>query len=110
MKKCPCRPLAYGMPKEAAAVFSESCAFDILPSFESANEPKSAASYAEENLLMSGWIHGEKKIQRRSSVLDIPLGDGKVILLGFPAQFRAQPAGTFKLLLNAIFYGAAQNK
>jgi hypothetical protein len=103
-------PLAYGMPKEAAAVFSESCAFDILPSFESTKEPKSAASYAEENLLMSGWIHGEKKIQRRSSVLEMPLGEGRVILLGFPVQFRGQSAGTFKLLFNAIFYGAAQNK
>jgi hypothetical protein len=104
----PSHPLAYGMPKEATAVFSGSCAFDILPSFEAKKEPKSAARYAEDNLLMSGWIYGEKIIQQKSSVLDIPYGNGKVILLGFPVQFRGQPQGTFKLLLNAIFYGPAK--
>ncbi|MEW5900756.1 MAG: M14 metallopeptidase family protein [Acidobacteriota bacterium] len=100
----PGHPLCYGMPKEGAGVFLGSCAFDILPSFESKKEPKSAARYAEENLLMSGWIYGEKFIQQKSTVLDVPYGNGRVILLGFPVQFRGQPYGTFKLLFNAIFY------
>jgi len=98
-------PVAYGMPKEAASVFSESCAFDIMPSFEDKKVPKSVAKYAQENLLMSGWIHGEKLIQQKSSILDIQCEKGKIILLGFPVQFRAQSYGTFKLLFNAIFYG-----
>jgi hypothetical protein len=101
-------PLAYGMPKEAPAVFLGSRAFDILPSFETKKEPKSAARYAAENLLMSGYIYGEKLIQQKSSVLDIPLGKGKVILLGFAVHFRGQPQGTFKLLFNALYYGAAK--
>jgi hypothetical protein len=63
---------------------------------------------AAENLLLSGWIHGEKKIQQRASVLDIPSGKGRVVLLGFPVQFRGQSHGTFKLLFNAIFYGASE--
>lgn len=104
----PSNPLAYGMPKEGAGVFLESCAFDIIPSFGSNPEPKSAAKYASENLLLSGWIYGEKLIQDKSAVLDVPLGKGRIVLLGFPAQFRGQPYGTFKLLFNAILYGAAQ--
>lgn len=104
----PANPLAYGMPKEGAGVFLESCAFDITPSFESKKEPRSAAKYAGENLLMSGWIYGEKIIQDKSAVLDVPLGSGRVVLLGFPVEFRGQPFGTFKLLFNAIFYGAAK--
>jgi hypothetical protein len=100
-------PLAYGMAKEAAAVFSESCAFDILPSYGAAKkEPKSVAKYSGENLLMSGWIHGERMIQQKSAILEVPYEKGKLILLGFPVQFRGQPYGTFKLLFNAIFYGA----
>jgi hypothetical protein len=99
-------PLAYGMPREAAAVFSDSCAFDILPSYGAKKEPKSVAKYAGENLLMSGWIYGEKIIQQKSAVLDVPYEKGKLILLGFPVQFRGQPYGTFKLLFNAIYYGA----
>ncbi|OGD21163.1 MAG: hypothetical protein A2W03_12950 [Candidatus Aminicenantes bacterium RBG_16_63_16] len=101
-------PLAYGMPKEGAGVFAESCAFDIMPSFGSKKEPRSAAKYAGENLLMSGWIHGEKLIRDKSAVLDVPLGSGRVVLLGFPVQFRGQSFGTFKLLFNAILYCAAQ--
>lgn len=96
-------PLAYGMPKETAAVFADSCAFDVLPSFEAKKEPRSAAKYAGENLLMSGWIHGEKLIQQKSALLEVPVEKGKLILMGFPVQFRAQPFGTFKLLFNAIY-------
>jgi hypothetical protein len=104
----PANPLAYGMPKEGAGVFMESCAFDLMPSFAAKKEPRSAAKYAGENLLMSGWIYGEKLIQDKSAVLDVPLGSGRVVLLGFPVEFRGQPFGTFKLLFNAILYGAAQ--
>jgi hypothetical protein len=104
----PTHPVAYGLPPETAGVFSESCAFEILPSFESRKETRSVAKYASEGLLMSGYIYGEKMIQGKSAVLDVPLGRGRAILLGFPVQFRAQPYGTFKLLLNAVFYGAAE--
>ncbi len=104
----PVNPLAYGMPKEGAGVFMGSCAFDIMPSFGAKTEPKSAAKYAGENLLMSGWIYGEKLIKDKSAVLDVPLGTGRVVLLGFPVQFRGQSYGTFKLLFNAILYGASR--
>jgi len=33
------------------------------------------------------------------------LGDGEVVLLGFPTHFRGQPHGTFKLLFNSIYLG-----
>jgi len=102
------QPLAYGMPKEGGVVFSESCAFEILPAFDAKKEPKSAARFAAENLLMSGWIHGEKLIARKSAVLDVPYGQGRVVLLGIPVQFRAQPHGTFKLFFNSLFWAAAK--
>ncbi len=98
-------PIAYGMTPEAAGIFSNSCAFEILPSYKAEKKPDSIAKYAKEHLLMSGWIYGEKIIQQKSAVLDVPMGQGKVILLGFPVQFRAQPYGTFKLLFNSIFLG-----
>jgi hypothetical protein len=96
------------MPKEAASIFSDSCAFDILPSFEGKSEPRSVAKYPSENLLMSGWIHGDRYIQQKSAIVDVPLMKGRIILLGFPVTYRAQPRGTFKLLFNAIYYGAAK--
>ena len=98
-------PIAYGMPKETATVFSNSGAFEILPSFEERKEPKSIAKYPDENPLMSGWIYGDKIIREKTSILDVPYGEGKIILLGFPVQYRAQSYATFRLLLNSIFYG-----
>jgi hypothetical protein len=97
-------PVAYGMTQEAAGVFSNSCAFDILPAFDDDEKPVSAAKYADEHLLMSGWIHGEKIIHHKSAILDVPKGQGRAVLLGFPVQYRAQPYGTFKLLFNSIFF------
>ncbi len=97
-------PLAYGMPKEAAIIFDNSCAFDVMPSFGAKKEPKSISKYPEENPLMSGWIYGDRIIRQKAAILDIPYGKGKIILLGFPVQFRAQSYGTFRLLFNSIFY------
>jgi len=100
-------PVAYGMPAEAGAVFAEGCAFDLYPSFEGKKETKSVATYAAENLLMSGYLYGEKLVQRKTALAEVPFEKGRIILFGFPATYRAQPLGTFKLLFNAIFYGAA---
>ncbi|MBS3818062.1 hypothetical protein KGY73_00940 [bacterium] len=102
-------PIAYGMPEEAGSVFARSCAFEVLPSFEKNKKPQSVATYSEESLLMSGWIYGESLIQQKSSILEVPYGKGKIILLGFPVQYRAQPYGTFKLLFNSILYANSEN-
>jgi len=101
-------PLAYGMTKEAPTIFDNSCAFDIMPTFGKKKEPKSVAKYPEENPLMSGWIYGDQVIRQKSTILDVPYGKGKLVLLGFPVQFRGQPYGTFKLLFNAIYYGGLE--
>ncbi|UCC41052.1 MAG: hypothetical protein JSV96_06380 [Candidatus Aminicenantes bacterium] len=101
-------PLAYGMAKDAPTVFENSCAFDLMPTFGKKKEPKSVAKYPGENPLMSGYIYGARIIQQKSAILDVPYGKGKLVLLGFPVQFRAQPYGTFKLLFNAIYYGGLE--
>jgi hypothetical protein len=98
-------PVAYGMQSPQPIVFADSCAFEIYPSFEQKISPKIVAKYAGENLLLSGWIHGEKLIQQKAAVVEVPLEKGRLLLLGFPVQFRAQARGTFKLLFNSIYYG-----
>ncbi len=97
-------PIAFGMPKEAGTIFEGSCAFTVMPSFDDKKEVKTVAKYPGENPLMSGWIYGDSLLRNKSAIVDIPYGEGKIILLGFPVQFRAQPYGTFKLLFNAIYY------
>lgn len=108
-------PLAFGMQQEVAISFQRSRAFapivldrtgeggeeDITP----AEEPniQVVASYAEDNLLMSGWALGEERyLSGRAAMVNIPLGEGNVVLFGFRPQFRGQPGGTYKLLFNSL--------
>jgi hypothetical protein len=100
----PKHPVSYGMPEEAPALFSRSPAFDILSSFKSDKAPVAIAKYPKGNLLMSGYIMGEKYLYNKASVVEVPYGKGTVILLGFGVQSRAQPYGTFKLLFNSLYY------
>ena len=59
---------------------------------------------------MSGWIYGDKTIRQKATIMDIPYGQGKIILLGFPVQYRSQSYGTFKLLFNSIYYAGVKEK
>jgi len=104
----PKHPVAYGMSEEAGAVFTRSPAFDILSSFKGDKAPEVIAKYPKESLLMSGYLMGGRYLQNKVSAVEVPLGKGKVILLGFGVQSRAQPHGTFKLLFNSLYYGVAR--
>ena len=108
-------PLAFGMQKETAVSFQRSRAFETVgltrrgeggdEEIEAAPEPnvQVIASYAEDDLLMSGWALGEKdNIGGKAAMVNIPLGDGNIVLFGFRPQFRGQPGGTYKLLFNAL--------
>ena len=58
--------------------------------------------YAERDLLQSGWLIGEKHIAKKAAMVSAKYGEGKVILIGFRTQNRAQTHGTFKLFFNAL--------
>ena len=95
----PDAPAAFGMPHEAAAFFAESRGFET-------DDPsvQSIARYAPaDQLLMSGWLLGADRLAGRHALLDVPYGNGRVLLFAFRPQFRAQPHGTFKLLFNALW-------
>jgi hypothetical protein len=102
----PVHPLAYGMNKTGVAFFRNSHVYNLIPDFES-KDGQVAAKFPDRNPLLSGWILGDERIRRKAAVVDMPYGEGRVILIGFRPQFRGQTHGTFKLLFNAIYYGAA---
>lgn len=103
-------PIAAGMPK-GTAVFSEGgYAFEItlLPEYNKGErETRSVVRYAAADLLASGWVSGEKAVLGKSILVDARHGRGRVVLFGFRPQFRGQPFGTFKLVLNAIYLASA---
>jgi len=61
------------------------------------------ARYADNIVLLSGWVLGEEWIRNRGAVCEVQIGDGRVVLLGFRVQHRGQPWSTFKLLFNGIY-------
>ncbi len=96
-------PVAYGMPDQSVAVFQSSPAFDVEAQL-GANQPRIVATYAESSILLSGWIEGEEHLAGKAAVVDVPVGEGRVVLFGFGVQQRAQPHATFKMLFNALHY------
>ncbi len=96
-------PIGYGMPKQAAAMFVNSPAFDTtMPAYNW--DRKVVATYPEDNILMSGWLLGGDLIARKAAVVDTRYKEGRIVLIGFRCQNRAQSHGTYKFLLNALMY------
>jgi hypothetical protein len=94
-------PVMAGMPDKAAVFVDFSPVFETLPGFNG----KVIAKYADSGSpLLSGYLIGEKYLQGKAAALDVPLGDGHVILIGFRPTWRGQPFGTFKVLFNAALY------
>lgn len=94
-------PLAYGMPEDALVLFHYSAAFDVAATnFSEKNQI--IARYADRNVERSGWLNGEKYIAGKTAMASIALGEGRVILIGFRTQNRAQTHGTYKFLFNAL--------
>ncbi len=99
-------PLAYGMEAETSAYFLNSPAFELTAPFTT-REARAVVKYPATNPLQSGWIGGPEYLYDKVAAAEVSYGKGRVALLGFRAQFRAQPQATFKLLFNAIHWSGA---
>jgi hypothetical protein len=94
-------PLGYGMPSSALAIFlSGSQAYEILPA--GTQTVQTIAKFADRDVLQSGWLLGESVIAGHPAMVSVPYGQGRVVLIGFRAQHRAQAHGTYKLLFNTL--------
>jgi hypothetical protein len=105
----PRQPLSFGMNPHTAGMFRSGSAYAITPRATAADPPVAVvASYGAKDLLISGWLEGEQVIAGKPAVVEVRLGTGRVVLLGFSTQHRGQSHATFRLLFNAVFT-AAQN-
>jgi hypothetical protein len=98
----PSHPVMAGMPDRAKVFVDDSPVFSTTDGFEGAVIAKYQGSGSP---LLSGYLLGEKHINNMAAALDVKLGAGHVVLLGFRPQWRGQPVGTFRVLLNAALYG-----
>jgi hypothetical protein len=99
-------PLAYGMDKTAMVFYDESPAFRLQPD-AALKGVKPVAWYDSPTPLRSGWAWGQQYLDQAVSIVEAPLGKGHVVLYGNEVNWRDQPHGTFKLLFNGIYFGAA---
>jgi hypothetical protein len=99
----PTQPLAYGLPAKVDLFYDSSPVFKLTGGTGTA-----PISFLGTNLLHSGWAWHQEKLAGSAAVLDLPVGQGRVFLFGPEVALRAQTQGAFKLLFNAIYYGAAQ--
>ncbi len=97
----PTRPIAYGMPKQVDVMFDESPAFRLGPD-AAARGVRRVGWYEGKTPLRSGWAWGQHYLEDAASVVEAPVGKGRLYLFGPEITFRAQPHGTFKLLFNGL--------
>jgi hypothetical protein len=97
-------PLTTGLPEEPDVMFEGGPAFETKPGFSGtvlARYPR------KRNPLMSGFLLGPERIQGKAAAVDVAVEDGHVILFGFPPVWRGQSHGSYKFLLNALYYFGA---
>jgi hypothetical protein len=100
-------PLAYGMPDTVDVFFDNNPVFR-LPADAKANGQNSVAWFSGKDTLDSGWALGQQLLDGTTAVVEAKAGEGKVFVLGPEVTFRGEPDGTYKLLFNGLFYGAAK--
>jgi hypothetical protein len=88
-------PLAYGMPEHITLWSEQSPTWD-------APEEDVVARYPSDHVLASGWLLGEKYLTGKAALLDVPMGQGRMILFGMRPQYRGQSYQNFKLFFNAL--------
>jgi len=94
-------PLTTGLPDPLPVWFEGSPAFE-------AKAGNVLVRYEAEQPLLSGLLVGGSRLRGRAALVEAPLGRGRVVLVGFRAQYRAQSRVAYPVLLNALYLSAAR--
>jgi hypothetical protein len=102
-------PVTYGLPAEMPVFYDTPVAFATqTPGMEMERWVLAAYPEAPRDILMSGWIHGEDRLARRAAAVAMTYGKGKIVLLGFRPQNRAQTLATFPFIFNSLYWSTAK--
>ncbi|HYI10866.1 MAG TPA: M14 metallopeptidase family protein [Thermoanaerobaculia bacterium] len=104
----PDHPVTAGMPKETAAFLNAPMAFETTaPAVDMQRWVLATYPESEEDILLSGWIHGAQRLTRKAAAVALTYGKGKIVLFGFRPQHRGQTHATFPLVFNALWWSVA---
>ncbi|HYH06122.1 MAG TPA: M14 metallopeptidase family protein [Thermoanaerobaculia bacterium] len=104
----PDHPVTAGMPAQTAAFLDGAIAFDTTsPATDMQRWVLASYPEADEDILLSGWIHGADRLTRKAAAVAVTYGKGKIVLFGFRPQHRGQTHATFPLVFNALWWSVA---
>jgi len=94
-------PLTWGMPTEAG-VFSEGVPVFATSIPRADADRRVIATHPDDDILISGYIEGEKLLAGKPVMVWLRSGSGQLVLFGFSPHHRGSMSGTYKLLFNAL--------
>jgi hypothetical protein len=93
-------PLTAGLTENTVVMFERGPAFSTKSGFKGTV----LAQYPRERTpLMSGYLAGPDKLEGKDAAVSVDYGKGRVILLGFKPQWRAQSHAAYKFFFNAFY-------
>ena len=98
-------PVAWGLPAAISAMNVMNHAY--APGRQN-GQIRPIVRYAAGPLVESGYARGAMSLQGHMAAFEARMGRGRVVVLGFRVQHRAQTWGTFRLLFNAIYLSAGR--
>lgn len=105
----PGHPVTASLPDTVAIFLDDATAFETTspgPEMERTVLVRYPAD--ERDILLSGWIRGAERLERRAGAVALTRGEGRIVLIGFRPQFRGQTVATFPLLFDAVEWGAGE--
>ncbi|MFW6089414.1 MAG: peptidase M14, partial [Gemmatimonadota bacterium] len=90
--------LGKGLPHRTSAFLLDGAAFR-------ASDERAVSvhgRYGSLPVTLSGRVVGASRIAGRPAIVEIRRGSGRVVLFGFPPQYRGQSMATWPLLFNAL--------
>ncbi len=101
-------PLGHGLPEAVAVFLDDATALATEPPGPEL-ERWVVASYPadDRDILLSGWIEGAERLERRAAAVALTYGRGRIALFAFRPQHRGQTHATFPFLFNAIWWSVA---
>ena len=102
-------PVTWGLPDEIGLFLDKPIVFETIPPALSLGR-RVLARYPGDarDILLSGWISGAERLTRRAAAVALTYGKGKLVLLGFRPQNRAQTNGTFPFVFNSIYWSVME--
>jgi len=98
-------PVTWGLPDEMALFVDKPIAYaTVLPGMEMERWVLAVYPDAPRDVLLSGWIRGEDRLTRHAAAVATTYGKGKIVLLGFRPQHRAQTNATYPFVFNSLYW------